>query len=371
VTSFADLHVVLVGPVPPPAGGMAMQTRQMAELLAGEGARVTLVPVNAPYVPSFIGGIRGLRAAFRLVRYVVALWKGTKAADLVHVMANSGWSWHLFAVPALRVGRLRGVPVVVNYRGGEADAFLRRSAGSVRAALGSAARLIVPSGFLQGVFARHGMHAEVVPNVVDLERFAAASPAALATRSPVVFVARNLERIYDVGTAIRSFAIVRQAVPHARLAVAGRGPEEASLRSLAGDLGVADAVEFCGQLDRDTMAQRYRQARVVLNPSLVDNMPNSVLEAMASGVPNVSTDVGGVRFVLRDGVTGVLVPPRDHEAMARATIRLLQDDAFASRLAAAANADVQQYAWPRVRSLWHAVYAAARQGTRSSVVRTA
>jgi glycosyltransferase involved in cell wall biosynthesis len=106
------------------------------------------------------------------------------------------------------------------------------------------------------------------------------------------------------------------------------------------------------------MAQRLANARVALNPSRVDNMPNSVLEAMASGVPVVSTRVGGVPFILRDGVTGLLVEPAA-DAMAAALLSVLDDPALARRLSEAAHADVQQYAWPRVRPMWLAVYAAA------------
>ena len=125
------LKIALVGPLPPPEGGMANQTRQLGELLVKEGAQVTLVRVNAPYRPRWIGRLRGVRAFFRLVPYVFDLWRAAGRVDLFHVMANSGWSWHLFAAPAVWVARLRGVPCVVNYRGGEADSFLDRSASSV------------------------------------------------------------------------------------------------------------------------------------------------------------------------------------------------------------------------------------------------
>src|SRR5512138_2298862 len=105
---LSGLKIALVGPLPPPHGGIANQTRQLAELLEREGACVTLVAVNSPYWPRWIGGLRGLRAFFRLLPFVRRLWSVAGEVEIFHVMANSGWSWHLFAAPAVWVARLRG-----------------------------------------------------------------------------------------------------------------------------------------------------------------------------------------------------------------------------------------------------------------------
>ncbi|HNT39003.1 MAG TPA: glycosyltransferase family 4 protein [Rubrivivax sp.] len=360
--TFHGLSIALVGPLPPPAGGMANQTRQLAELLQGEGARVELVQTNVSYRPAWVEQVRGLRALARLLPYLRALWRAAGRNDLMHLMANSGWSWHLFAAPAIGVARLRGLPVVVNYRGGEAEVFLQRSARYVRAGMRRAAALVVPSGFLQEVFARHRMPARVVPNVVDLQRFRPAEHRGEQARGdapPRILVARNLEAIYDNATALRAFALVLQARPKARLLVAGTGPEEAALRALAAELGIAAQVEFRGRLDRDAMAELLRGCSVSLNPSRVDNMPNSVLEALASGVPVVSTDVGGVPHIVADGRTALLVPAGEAQAMAAALLRVLDDPQLAARLREAGLREVQRYTWAQVAPLLGRIYAEA------------
>ena len=363
--TLSGLKIGLVGPLPPPAGGMANQTRQLAELLGREGAAVTLVQVNFPYRPRIIARVRGLRALFRLVPYAVRLWRVAGQVDLIHIMANSGWSWHLCAVPAIWIARWRHVPTVVNYRGGEAGTFLVRSGRMVRGTLQRAAALVVPSGFLKGVFEGHGLRAEIVPNIIDLERFHPARDGKRPAARHLV-VARNLEPIYDIPTALRALALIRETMPDVRLTVAGSGPERAGLEALCHELRIGESVHFCGARDRDEMAALYRSAAVVINPSRVDNMPNSVLEAMASGVPVVSTNVGGVPFILRENITGLLVPAGNPEALASAMLRILGDTELAGRLAAAATLEVQQYAWPRVRERWAEVYAAALAGGRRS-----
>jgi glycosyltransferase involved in cell wall biosynthesis len=338
---------------------MANQTRQLAELLRREGAKVEIVQVNLPYRPSWVGRLKGVRALFRLLPYLAMLWEVSGRVRLVHVMANSGWSWHLFAAPAVWIAALRRIPVVVNYRGGEADPFLRRAGRLVVMTMGRAKALLVPSGFLLDVFARYGMDGQVVPNVIDPMRFypAVRHDDDVAFRHLVV--ARNLEPIYGVDTALHAFALIHESMLKVRLSVAGTGPEAQRLANLAASLGVAANVRFTGRLDRDQMAELYREADLVLNPSRVDNMPNSILEAMASGVPVVSTDVGGVPYLVEHERTALLVPPDDAEAMAKAALRILHDRTLAIRLRNEGLAECQQYRWEMVRERLLRAYSAA------------
>jgi len=354
--TFKGLKVALVGPLPPPAGGMALQTRQLAQLLESEGATVEIVQSNPAYRPAWIGRIRGVRALLRLVPYVHRLWRVSRTADVFHVMANSGWSWHLAAAPAVWIAFLRGVPVLVNYRGGEADSFLKRAIGRVRPTLRRASVLAVPSRFLESVFAQHGIGARILPNIVDFGCFRPDGRAYAVRDAPHLVVARNLEPIYDNGTAIRAFARVRERFPQARLSIAGSGPEREPLDALARSLDVADAVHFTGALDRAGVADLYRAADLMLNPSRVDNMPNALLEALAAGLPVVTTNVGGIPYMVSDGQTALLCPPEDDRAMADAALRLLADPALARGLADAGRTEAERYAWSRVRETLLSLY---------------
>ena len=354
------LKLCLVGPLPPPAGGMAMLTQQLASRLSAEGVTVELVQVNVPYRPEWLGRVRGLRAMFRALPYFVKLWQAMGRSDLVHLMANSGWSWHLFAAPAIKIAAWRGVPIIVNYHGGEAAQFLLGSAKRVRRSLQSAAALLVPSGFLVDVFKRHGIDAEIVPNVVDLDRF---RQSAVAThgkgQQPVLLIARNLETIYGIDIGLQAFAKVLSRYPQASLMITGEGPVRASLQHLSEQLGVAAQVHFTGRLDRNEMAELYGKANLLINPSRADNMPGAVLEAMASGVPIVATAVGGVPYIVEDQRSALLVPVDDHLALAEAVLRVLSDHELASRLTASAAVDVRSYDWNAVRPLLVQTYAKA------------
>lgn len=347
----------LVGPLPPPSGGMANQTRQLARLLSEAGLGVRLVQVNAPYRPEWIEKLPVVRAIARLLPYTIHLWRTTANVDLVHVMANSGWAWHLFAAPAIWVASLRGKPVIVNYRGGEAEGFFNKQFRGVRPTLNRASMIVVPSAFLESVFAKWAVATRIVPNIIDLARFHPVPPPGQVH----LVVTRNLEELYDIPTAIEAFAMVRKRHPSARLTIAGSGPKRSDLEAMCGHLGLTDAVQFSGRLDNERMAGLYQSATLMLNPSLADNMPISLLEAMASGVPIVSTNVGGIPYLTRDGVTALLVPPGNPRAMAEAALRIIDDTRFATQLREAGLTEVQQYTWDHVRGRLFDVYAEALQ----------
>lgn len=356
-------RVCIVGPLPPPSGGMANQCEQLVRLLGRDGIGVELVRNNASYRPAWIGRVPVLRAGFRLAPYLLHLWRAAGSCQVMHVFANSGWAWHLFATPALLVARLRGTAVIVNYRGGYADSFLARAPAHVLRHLRRATLRVTPSPFLQRVFAKRGLEAEVVPNIIDLTRFQLVPPREFGN-APRILVARNLEPIYDIATAIRALVPVRQRFADATLTVAGSGPELEALQALVTKLGLQGAVSFTGRVENAAMPQLYTLADCVVNPSTVDNMPISLLEAFASGLPVVSTDAGGIPDMLTHEVSGLLVPAGDPQAMARELCRVLEDRSFAARLAAAGRAEAEKYAWPQVKALWLDAYrrAAAAQG---------
>jgi len=358
-------RIGLIGPLPPPFGGMANQTRQLEKLLAQEGIKVDLVQVNAPYQPAWVGGIKGLRALFRLLPYLYRLWRTAGQVQLFHIMANSGWSWHLFAAPAIWIARCRKIPVVVNYRGGEAGDFLQKSFFWVKSSLDRTAVITVPSGFLEAIFHQYGYKTEIVPNIIDLTRFGSSEKPEnhYHQGSPYIIVTRNLEAIYDNATAICAFAEVKKTYPHARLTVAGIGPERQMLENLVLELGLQESVQFAGRIDNDAIAELYRSADMMINASLVDNMPISILEALASGVPVVSTDAGGIPYLVEQGKTALLVPKQDPAAMAEAMQRILDDQTLKHTLCDNGLASIEKYTWDSVKRHLFAAYQQALERT--------
>src|SRR5690606_33886307 len=135
------------------------------------------------------------------------------------------------------------------------DDFMRRQAHWVRPTMRRAADVIVPSGFLQAIFERHGGATRVVPNIIHVARF---RPTARRREGLHIVVTRNLEPIYGIGTALEAFARIHEAVPDARLSIAGSGPQRGALEARCAELGLAERVTFTGRLDREQVAALYR-----------------------------------------------------------------------------------------------------------------
>ena len=350
------LHIGLCGPLPPPYGGMANQLNQLYGLLVHENMRVSLVQTNAPYPYPFIEQIKGVRAFFRIIPYLLKVWKLTKEVDVIHVFANSGWSWQLFSAPVLWLGWFNKTPVIINYRGGEARTYFNKSIKWVRPSINKASAVIVPSGYLQSVFSDFGLNTQVIPNIVNLERFQAKQDCGGGQIHPHLVITRNLEAIYGIATAINAIALLKPGIPDIQLLIAGSGPQKEELQQLILKKGLENNVHFTGKLTPEEMSRCYQQATIMLNPTTVDNMPNSVLEAMASGVAVVTSNVGGIPYIVEDNKTALFCEVNNPEAMAKQITRLLNDPELYQTLVNNGLHEVQQYTWAEIRTRWLGLY---------------
>jgi glycosyltransferase involved in cell wall biosynthesis len=135
----------------------------------------------------------------------------------------------------------------------------------------------------------------------------------------------------------------------------GGGTEETAVRELATRLDLRH-VTFTGRVQPSEIRRHYAEADIYVQTPSSDNMPLSVLEAFASGLPVVATDVGGVPALLTDGVHGLLAPNDDDEVVAARVCTLLERPDYAAQLAAAAHARCAEYAWPVIREGWLNAY---------------
>jgi len=348
------LRVAIVAPSLAILGGQAVQADRLLRLWRDDPEVHTwLVPHNPlPPRPFRIATkIKYARTVVTEATYLPLLVRELARADVVHIFSASYTSFLLAPLPAAIVAWMLGKPIVLNYRSGEAPDHLKRSA-IARAALSRVDRVVVPSRFLVDVMRQFDIQATVVPNVVDLDAFAFRQRDPLRPR---ILSTRNFEPLYNVTCTLRAFRLVQDRRPDAELTLVGGGSEEARLRALAGELRLRN-VTFAGCVPPEEIKRFYASSDIYLQTPNIDNMPGSVLEAFASGLPVISTEAGGVPVILTHGEHGLLAPLDDHEAAAAHIVRLLERPDEARQLARAAHESCRAYVWPGIRAQWLKVY---------------
>ncbi|WOP17215.1 glycosyltransferase family 4 protein [Raineyella sp. LH-20] len=344
----------------------------------GEHLGTTVVDgIVVRYLPTPLPS-RTLRGVASFALAVLPAWAGWRRArrefrpEVLHVQCfgpNGAYAWALH--------RMTGIPLVVSAHGetfmDEEDVFTRSRlmAWSLRRALGDAATVTGCSQLvLDDLSTRFGLHrpALVVPNGIDLleaERLGIGPSERDPDRPPTVVAVARAVRVKGLDLLLRAFAAADRP-PRTRLVIGGDGPELATLRVLADDLGVAAQVDFLGRLDRAQVIQAMADADLIVVPSRVEAFGIVVLEAWRSGTALIATSHGGPADLITDGVDGVLVAPEDGEVFAATLSALLSDRVTLGRLGAAGRRGVAAFTWDRTADDYEAVYATVRTEERDA-----
>ncbi len=346
--------VLLIGPSLRIMGGQAVMADSLMRGMRGDGHDIDFLPIN-PLPPGILRHtekVKYLRTVIVSFFYVISLLRRIRRYDVVHLFSAAHASFMVSQLPAILIARWYGKPLILNYRSGEAEDHLRRWGRSLFWVLRLADRILVPSGFLVDVFGRFGFKATSIVNVID-DR---AIRYRLRRRAePRILVPRALEPLYNVGCAIRAFALVQKRFPHAQLTILGDGSQRKQLEQQVRDLDLS-GVYFAGRVERSRIGNYYQRHDVLLNTPSIDNMPVSLLEGFAAGLPIVTTNAGGIPYLVRDRQNAHVVPVNDHEAAAERVIELLLDPTEVERLSRLGAVEVQKYLWDNVSRQWYQLY---------------
>ena len=366
------MRVVLVSGIwPPDVGGPSSHAPALAAALLEAGHEVEVVttadvaPESRPYPVRWVA--RSRPAPLRHLAVVREVASAARDADRVYAttmvrraalgaaLARRPLVVKLVADEAFererRSGRFDGsLEEFQAARGGPRRRLLRATRTG---ALRRAERVLVPSAYLRGIALGWGLTPErvgVIPNPApELPQLPSREEAraALGVTGPALATAGRLTAQKALPDALQAIA----RVPAVELLVLGDGSERPALEREAETLGVSDRVRFLGAGTRDDVLRLFRAADAVLVTSAWENLPHTVLEALAVGTPVIATAVGGIPEVVVDGENGLLVPPHDVDAIAAAVARLVREEDLRRALAAAAPGSVDGLSEPRILRL--------------------
>ena len=348
-------RVLLIAPVPPPYGGMALQAKLLRRMLEEDGVSVDLLGHTQPFSRRlrFLERVPGVRTLLRAIVFYSRFWRRVPEVEVVHILAASWLNFLLVVCPAVLMGRMRAKRVILNYRGGDAGPFLKYCGWLVNPVFHMADFVTTPSGFLAEVIQRRtGARVSIVPNIVNFSIFRYRERLEF---QPKMLVTRHLEEMYGIETVLRAYQHILREYPAASLWIAGTGSQESRLRALVSSWKL-DNVRFLGYVDHKELPGIYDECDILLNASRVDNFPGSLLEASASGLAVVSTNAGGIPFLYENGKNALLVEVGDWQALASEAIRAIRNPSMTRGLGSASLELCQRCEWSNVRRTLYRVY---------------
>ncbi len=294
-----------------------------------------------------------------LLSMTYAAWRQATNSDALHA------NWAICGCAAGLAGRLRGKPVVTTLRGEDVTRGLGSRSGRavLKCALSLSAAVVTVSDFMREMvgnrWPRWAHKVVTIPNGVD-ERFLALG------RNHVPWDASRPLEMATVGSLIPRkgieellTAVAEVHVPKGfRLTVAGDGPERADLEARSKALGLGDQVRFLGAVEADRVHDLMRTSDLFLLASRSEGRPNVVLEAMASGLPVVASDIAGVRELITHGVDGLLYPVGQPAKLSRAIETLAREPDRVAEMGARAHRSVidRRLLWERTGEDYLSLY---------------
>jgi phosphatidyl-myo-inositol alpha-mannosyltransferase len=346
-------------------GGVQTHVRELAEHLLVEGHAVeVLAPLRGRERPRYVRPVgRPVDIPYNASnapidprpwsRRPVAAALAAFAPDVIHVHEPLAPSTSMWATLEARA------PVVATFHSGAERSRLYDLAAPILRLVARriAVRIAVSEAAAAFARARIGGVFQIVPNGADVERFARATPAELGEGVKLLFVGRLDERKgFRVATA--AFGTLAPGRPKLRLVVVGEGPERSAVDGLPND--VRDRVLLVGTVPNVDLPKYSAACDLYVGPAVGGESFGIVLiEAMAAGLPVVASGIPGYTEVVRDGVDGLLVPPRDADALATAIARVLDDRVLAERLTEAGRERARTFDWSVVGARLLALYRGA------------
>lgn len=337
--------VCIVGAYPSNSRGSTGVSEDLCAQLVSSGWRTRIVS----------------RRTSRIGRLFDALWTCWHERDEYEIAAIDVYSGaaFLWAQAACWLLHRLGKPYILMLHGGNLPQFAARKPRVMYRFLASAHAVTTPSNYLAELMRPYREDIQIFPNALPLTRYAFRhrQPA-----TPRLVWLRAFHRVYNPQLAIQVLAILHRRISAVHLTMIGPDKGDGSLdetRKAAERLGMSASLSLTGSVPKELVPTQLSCGDIFLNTSRVDNTPVSVLEAMGCGMCVVSTNVGGIPYLLKSEENALLVPSDDPEAMAHAVERIVMDADLAGRLSLNARRAAEQFDWSAVLPKWEALFEAA------------
>ena len=292
-----------------------------------------------------------LNSLHRLWDMICCIMKHQKSCKLI-ILDVFSTKAILFSICVILLAKMYKIPYIPVLRGGYLGKRYKKHPHIFNFLLTDARTIISPSEYLRESFQNNGFSITVIPNYIDLEKYRFKTRKKI---NPHLLWVRSIHNIYNPSMAIHVLGKIRKIYPNARLCMVGPVKDDRvmeQLKILISRLDLQDHVLFSGQLSKIEWTALSKDYDIFINTTDYDNNPVTLLEAMALGLPIVSTNVGGVPYLIDDNVTGLLVEAKKSEQMVEKINELISGKIDGYQIARNAREKVSHYDKNQIIKQW-------------------
>lgn len=291
----------------------------------------------------------------RLLDMLATVIKKRHQYEVAVIEVFSGQAFIWAEIVAFFFRQLRK-PFILTLYGGNLPPFAKKHPTRVKKLFSSANGVFSPTEYTRQLMLPYDPSIKVLHYGVDLSLF---QFLLRDQAKPRLISIRAFHQVYNLKIAPIVLSLLVAKFPDIKLTMTGSNKHDGTLEqviSMAKEHNVSDHLDILGFLDRDLVPNTLNQSDILLNTTNIDNTPVSVIEAMACGLCIVSTNVGGIPYLLENEVDALLVPPNDPMAMSKAVERILVEPGLAGRLSANARKKAEKFSWSVVLPQWEEVF---------------
>lgn len=319
-------------------GGISTQVDALNRMLIKEGFETSIFSLKGNV-------LYRIKAFFRLIKI-------GKNYDVFHIHACSYKGGFLPAVIGVRIGKLLRKKIILTYHGGGANVFFKKQPRLVKRYLGKTDVNIVLSGYLNDIFKQYDIPSVTIPNIIELKDGIYRERESISS----AFISiRSLTPTYNILCTINAFEKVKQLYPQATLTLLGDGPLRNELETYVEEQHITD-VTFVGCVPNEKIYDYLNKADIMLSSPIADNMPMSLMEGFNAGLLVISSRVGGIPYMIEDGVNGLLFKSRDADEMAKKMIDAIKNQEKTKEMIRAAYDGLKAYSWENNKEKYFNIY---------------
>ena len=279
------------------------------------------------------------------------LLEKAQSFDILHIHCCSDWGFFP-AVLGISVGKILRKRIILSYHGGDAGVFFAKHPRFVKRWLLRTNTNIALSGFVGEEFAKRGIPYTIIPNILEFNEYQYHKRDII---HPDFICTRAHEPLYNIPCILRAFSIVQKQISEATLSLVGDGSQHEALMRLSEEMNLR-GVLFTGHVENNKIFDYLAKADIFLSAPRIDNFPVSVLEAMNAGLLVISSNVGGVPYLIEDGKTGYLFASNDEKALAERMLQAVTNQKESTQIISNAKKEVSKYSWSVVGDIIKRLY---------------